>query len=533
MYCSNCGSQLKETDIFCSKCGHKQGNENKDKEPPKEEVIFNPSSQKEKPVSYPEQDNFYSNREREKQPPFQAPFEAHQSVNNARGPVEDDFVWNVHNFPEAGPRETEDIDFRWEEAEQIQRQRSMDPSSQHKDEVVDGSKFHTYNKSREEFQELLDREYLRQDIERELPLNLGSQDYPAFDPIDHVRSMERQREEMPGYYSDRNYYDKGFKKFDTVELQRDLLQPEMDEMSKTQIIEKIKYGDEACRNQEDDFDIKKTQFVQDEEIDKMPMIPFKETDEPDIPPIVDTPAMANFEQPAERVEPTEPAERVEPTEPAERVEPTEPTEPTGSVEQTEPIGSVEPTEPIWLVEQIEPIETVEPAERVEPVEPIDEKPVDSVNDNYTENTVERASVADIETPLEASSEKEEEGNTESTPVPKGDERLSKLWDSDTAPVPVASLATNSAVDDKNVSADKLSSYDPMDDDYDAKDEKRGGFIGKFVIAIIVIVLIIEGSILGLRNFAPESEVTAKANQVILTMQTWIEDTFFNKNQTTE
>lgn len=75
------------------------------------------------------------------------------------------------------------------------------------------------------------------------------------------------------------------------------------------------------------------------------------------------------------------------------------------------------------------------------------------------------------------------------------------------------------------------SYDPLNDVYedeDAKDGRKGGFFGKFIIAIIIIILIIEGSILGLRNFAPESDATAKANQVILTIQNWVEDTFFDK-----
>ena len=532
MYCSNCGSQLKETDIFCSKCGHKQGDENKEKEPPKEEVVFNPSSQKGKPVSFSEQDNFYNNHGRENQPPFKAPIQAHQSVNNAKRPVEDDFVWNVHNFPEAGPRATEDIDFRWEEAEQIKRQRDIDPSPQHGDEVVDGGKFHTYNKSREEFQELLDKEYLRQDREGKHPLKVGPQDYLAFDPIEHVMSMERERKETPGYYSDSDYYDQNCKKFDTVELQKDLIQPEMDEMSKTQIIEKIKYGDETYRNQEDDFDIKKTQFVEDEEIDKMPIIPAKEKGEPDISPTesmnhgddhIDLSPEGTTEyndiNKANNISPVLIASAM-----AKLGDPTGSIEPTEPIDKSEPIGSVEPTEPI---------DKVDPMDSIDPIAPTDEKPIDSDNDNYTENSVEKASVAATETPIEISSEKGEEQNTEKTPTPKVDERLSKLWDSDTAPVPVASLVPNSPTDDKNVPEDKLSSYDPMDDDYDAKDERRGGFIGKFVIAIIVIVLIIEGSILGLRNFAPESEVTAKANQVILTIQTWVEDTFFNRNQNTE
>lgn len=113
------------------------------------------------------------------------------------------------------------------------------------------------------------------------------------------------------------------------------------------------------------------------------------------------------------------------------------------------------------------------------------------------------------------------------------------WDSETAPIPVVSLASEIAADKKHFEEVQLESYDPANDpedggeDYEEKHKRKGGFLGKLVISIIVIVLIIEGSILGLRNFAPESDVTLKANEVILVLQNWIEDTFFNKNKPSE
>jgi hypothetical protein len=109
-------------------------------------------------------------------------------------------------------------------------------------------------------------------------------------------------------------------------------------------------------------------------------------------------------------------------------------------------------------------------------------------------------------------------------TPDVDQKLAKLWDTNTAPVPVASIPSQMS---HAQTSSTLIPDDGDDDFYQDEEKRRGGFFGKFVIAIIIVVLILEGSILGLRHFAPESEATTKVNEVILVFQQWIETTFFD------
>lgn len=495
MYCSNCGNQLRETDIFCSKCGHKQGNESKFKEPLKEEVVFNTPSQNKKPISYTPRENLTDNLEKEEDLLFRAPREAHQSVKNARRPAEDDFVWNVHDFPETGPKETEDIDFHWDEEVSIDRKRPVEAAPSKKEAFLEDSKFHTYNKNREEFQELLDKEYLRQNKNEDYPTNREPKEYPAFDPIDHIRNMEKQREEIPIYSLEKDRFAED-QKFDTVELKKDLIKPELDENYKTQTIEKINHGEYPYINQSNEFDIKKTQFVQNDEInaksavESTPIFLAKTSNAPSIPPIG---ARKNSDDYI-NLELSKAEEIILDEEPSQIPE--------------EPSQTAEEASKIFAEKVLEEIEANKQETKV---------------DNTFDESIERVADVDSDVTLESTAEQ--------TVAPGVDERLNKLWDSDTAPVPVASLTLESIGDAKKTSGEDLASYDTMVDDYgdyDEKEAKKGGFLGKFIIAIIIIVLIVEGSILGLRNFAPESEATAKANQVILILQNWIEDTFFDK-----
>ncbi len=452
MYCSNCGSQIKETDIFCSKCGHKQGSEIKTKESPKEEVIFNTPSQKEKGISFVEAeeespwdnwDNKGTKSERKSEPAFRAPNEAHESVNNARKPDVEDFVWNVHDFPEPGPKPVEDIDFSWDEEVKPRSERFTRPITPPRDEFEGDSKFHTYNKTREEFQELLDKQYIRQNKEPEQPLQREPREYSSYDSADHIGIIDKpQSADHIG-----------------------IIDKPQEEGSE--------YYKPWEHDQREDFDIEKTQFFENQEVEEAPTIPTKNTRAPSIPP--------------EHTDSHEPL----------------------------PVADVMDSE---MPTQVN-LKIPEPAE-----------------DADMDKAQELAAAA-----------------TE-LPTPGIDERLAKLWDSDTAPVPVAYLglggksigSKKTKLDDSEVGEEPLedkelkdqidteappSPYDPLNDVYeneDAKDGKKGGFFGKFIIAIIIIILIIEGSILGLRNFAPESEATAKANQVILTIQSWVEDTFFDK-----
>lgn len=514
MYCSNCGSKLKETDIFCSKCGHKQVTDNKLKEPQKEEVVFNNSPEKEKYPPMEGERNQYSNYERENHPTFRAPSQAHQSVNNARRPVEDDFVWNVHDFPETGPREAEDTDFRWDQEILPRSQRFTRPINPPREEFVDDSRFHTYNKNREEFQELLDKEYIRQNRESQAPMQRGPQDYPSFDPMDHINTRERQGVKAPEYYNERDNYQEDNQRFDTQEFRNDLRQPQMYQGPDTQVIDRINYGEEAFRNQEDNFDIKKTQYVEDEYSDFPPVTNARAGGAPTIPPVGGRGLGEDYINPN-----------------------------LGMAADYGNTGDY-PT-------RREAVDTLAPSQ--EPVAAKEEDPLVplgvNTNQTYSQSHEEyEASKAHegyrVDESLKAHeapkapelSEQTEGSHVEKAPSPDVDERLSKLWDSDTAPVPVASLGSQARGSEKDLAEDSeeaAATYDPLDDiydDYETSDGKRGGFFGKFIIAIIIVVLIIEGSILGLRNFAPESEITAKANQVILVLQNWIEDTFFDKKQ---
>ena len=517
MYCSNCGSQLKETDIFCSKCGHKQGTDNKLKEPQKEEVVFNNSPEKEKSAPMEGQINQYNNYERESQPIYRAPSQAHQSVNNARRPVEDDFVWNVHNFAETGPREAEDSNFRWDEEIQPRSQRFTRPANPQREGFEDDSKFHTYNKNREEFQELLDKEYVRQNRGFQAPIQREPEDYPPFDPMDHINTRESQKEQGPEYYNVRDNYQEDKQRFDTHEFQNDLRQPDMYQGANTQVIEKIDYDQETFRDQEDNFDIKKTQYIEDESRD-FPPVTNARAGAPTIPPVGGRGLGEDYINPN-----------------------------LGMAPEFENTGDYPP--------RTEAMDTL-PSSKL-PVATKEEGPVVPVGANlsqtYSEahevnespkapkapeapesNESPKAPEAPESSKAPESPERMGENLVEKAPSPDVDERLSKLWDSDTAPVPVASLGSQARASEKDLAEDsegEASTYDPSDDiydDYETSDGKKGGFFGKFIIAIIIVVLIIEGSILGLRNFAPESNFTAKANQVILVLQTWIEDTFFDK-----
>lgn len=488
MYCSNCGSPIKETDIFCSKCGHKQGSESKAKESPKEEVIFNTPSQKENGISFAEDESPWDNwdnnerkRERKSEPVFRAPNEAHESVNNARKPEVEDFVWNVHDFPEPGAKPVEDIDFSWDEEVQPRSERFTRPITPPREEFEGDSKFHTYNKTREEFQELLDKEYIRQKREPEYPLQRGPQEQPSYDSPDHIGIIEKPQRESSEYY----------KPWEHIKSE--------------------------------EFDIEKTQFFQKQELETPPQ-------ELETPPII----------PADtRRAPSIPPEHTDFHEPS----------PIAEVMDNLHLGENAMTEPAMVEPEMTAPEMTSP-ESVEDFSELNNaKEEDSVKtDDVDIDKAQALAAAAVE-----------------LPTPGIDERLAKLWDSDTAPVPVAYLglggksigSKKTKLDDSEVGEDLLEgkdskdpknaedfkdiedpngreeppSYDPLNDVYedeDAKDGRKGGFFGKFIIAIIIIILIIEGSILGLRNFAPESDATAKANQVILTIQNWVEDTFFDK-----
>ena len=481
MYCSNCGQPLGDTDIFCSQCGNKVKTNTAKTNTAKttdfvEEVVYNEP----RPEHRASQDKGHDPLG---QAQFGAPFkqetpqqqiplqqippqrmeEAKRSVYEASGPKEGDFVWNVHQFQGEEIKPAEEIEFKWN--------------------LEDGSKFHTYNKSREEFQKLLDNEYVRtgkevpfqQDepivtmpdtryrpeppqleeayIKPEMPMTRSIEETYKFDPVDHVHRMEMEREAIFPEVKEvvgpeiREFNRSEEQKFNTMELKRDLLQVGLDEAAKTQIIEKI-FADDNLGSI-DDFDIKKTKFI-----------------------------------------------------------------------------------------------------------------------SKSKKGEEEKSRQDFSQPIDIAEVSEKDQDEEM------DGKLAKLWDTDTAPIPIVSIPSMVAATHNMTAAQEATIQRPtaaqeatiqrpttaqeatiqeatlgedlplkrpaLDDDYygDIDEEideeyyysskKKGGFFGKFIIALIIIVLIIEGSILGLRNFAPESAITEKANEVILNIQNWVESTILKK-----
>ena len=406
MYCSNCGHVLKETDIFCSQCGHKVSTPLVEKQKPEEEVVFN--RREKEPVFH---DHIYEERLKT----------ARKSVEKAKSPREDDFIWNVHQFPDAERPVTEDIDFRWDQEPEPEPRRYEPEPRRYEPEPekpLSEDKFHTYNKSREEFQKLLDKEYLK--------INQGF----AFDPEKHLRETEEQREIeapfKPFDYWDNETFVKSEPRFDTRELQKDLFKQEIPEADKTQLIEKIVVTEVEEDPVKDDFEITKTQYVvRDKSIVAPTILPQVAKDE-------------------EIVQPMEP-EIIAPT-----------------------------------------------------VEAAEDGPVEM-----------------------------KEIFPESTPEPDVDEKLSRLWDTDTAPVPVSSIPLQVARDYEAEEREEEEEY--LGGAYYYEEPvKKGSFIGKLFIAIIIVVLIIEGSILGLRYFAPETEVTNKVNGILTEVQHFVEDKILKK-----
>lgn len=460
MYCSNCGRAIKDTDLYCSVCGHKVGNDEKRHDTVAEEVIYNPPQTDKEPIMFGRKD---------------------QPIYNIVDPEGDkpkscesdfDFVWNVHKFPSAAPREIEDINFDWNP--KIEEARSSQFTSGETDNSTAGfssftseeskEKFNTYNKSREEFQKLLDREYVRLNqkppgveatqstsVRTETTYNAPAQNEtaPVFDPIRHLQEMELERKrERDLFYAELEHQqenevgdsdlDDGGRRFDTRELQKDLLQVEMDDVAKTQIIERIKYGTSDYEGP-GDFDIKKTQYYQ-------------------------------------KPEQTSQAESFEYGRPEVQFE-LQPESKTVEVPIIPPDSNFSAETPVYTEQS-----AAAPVEQAAPILPQQAAPTGEVNMQ---------------------------------------ERLKHLWDSDTAPIPVQSIPAQVAAaygEDKSAK--------PQGNASSAKEGKSGGGkLIRFFIVLIIIVLLIEGTVLGLRYFAPDSQATKKINYSITLVQDWIKTTF--------
>ncbi len=488
MYCSNCGKAIKDTDLYCSFCGHKVGNDEKHHEPVNEEVIYNPPPTDKETIIFG----------RREQPPYNI---TDPSAGKPKTCDDDfDFVWNVHKFPAAGPRETEDISFDWNPK---QEENYASQFAAGEDTGIAGfsnltsdqrkEKFNTYNKSREEFQKLLDREYVRlnqrppahepaqnepdqkvptprETIQREPvqpvqmePIKMESA--PAFDPIRHLQEMELERKrerdlfyaelEQQEHILDEENQPEDGRKFDTRELQKDMLQVEMDEASKTQIIERIKYGT-ADLEGPGAFDIKKTQYYQK-------------------PEYLNQAAEPQFGPQTEYQTDLQPGTRPE-------------------------IQFELQPEPITAEMPVIPQETNITAEA--PVYP------------------EAAATKQQAMPLQQTTQPQPPQTAMKDDV-NMQERLKQLWDSNTAPIPVQSIPAQAAAAYGEDKSEKNQGQVAT-----SKKEKGGSTkVIRFFIVLIILILIIEGTVLGLRYFAPDSEATKRINYSITQIQDWMKDKF--------
>lgn len=164
MYCRKCGSLLDDTDQYCQKCGEPTGvqisNESKESFENAEEAILNP------PYTDIENNNTLISNEESELDKTAADSEKNDPSKNS------EFIWNVHDFP--SPKKIEDIEFNWnlDEYSQSDIKEEKEPILEEtlfreiKDESNKSAKskidrFYTFNRKKEEFQKLLDKEYER------------------------------------------------------------------------------------------------------------------------------------------------------------------------------------------------------------------------------------------------------------------------------------------------------------------------------------------------------------------------------------
>ena len=105
MFCTKCGKELYDDDKFCAYCGAEVRVRPASKEA---EVVFNPPFKIEAQKRTEEILRATEERKQEEQ-------EQTQTQAQARAKSESvDFDWNLEGFPTAKPRKTEDVDFNWD-----------------------------------------------------------------------------------------------------------------------------------------------------------------------------------------------------------------------------------------------------------------------------------------------------------------------------------------------------------------------------------------------------------------------------------
>ncbi|WP_027399426.1 zinc ribbon domain-containing protein [Anaerovorax odorimutans] len=115
MYCKKCNNLLDDTDQFCKICGLKVTREKLDTEDTdsEEEISVNPSYNKfeneDNIIEEPDKEDELQKQNIEKEESSLPKEEADGAVEKIR--PEDEFSWNIYDFPK--PKKTEAIDFKW------------------------------------------------------------------------------------------------------------------------------------------------------------------------------------------------------------------------------------------------------------------------------------------------------------------------------------------------------------------------------------------------------------------------------------
>ncbi len=186
MYCRMCGNLLSDTDRFCKKCGTKIDlKPSADSAEPigeKEEVVFNPPYEEKAPhhnrFYFVEEESSEKRKQKEKLKGFTSGNEREENKwkedksDREHSGRNDEFNWNVHEFPKEKEKETEEAVFNWElkEFDQPGSKEATETASEEEifreimgdANALKGSnidRFFTFSKKNEEFQKLLDREY--------------------------------------------------------------------------------------------------------------------------------------------------------------------------------------------------------------------------------------------------------------------------------------------------------------------------------------------------------------------------------------
>jgi hypothetical protein len=479
MYCNNCGKFLLESDKFCSNCGAMvlQNQQNTVKDNPPENV---------------------------------APDSSEVQTPKITPPV-DSIKWNIADFPGHDVKKTEEINFDWGNnndfkkpeptAEEIALNPVQKPGSSNPteggfiappepvEEIIQGKdleeeifaeaslvetihaggdphkktkivdKFYTFNKKNEEFQKLLDKEYEK--------IKTGESD--SFD--------------------EQNFRDR----VTEINQQSDELWPEF---NPTEHIAEMALARERFFGPMED--------------------PYVEAKKPE-PPVEEEPTPVAEEPKAE----TEPTPTVE--EPAFEEQPEAADEPV-AVEEPPTEDEFSPVEDTEVAPEEEPV-TVGCRSTLEPIDQPGEEPLPENNilpdleicnmEQATPAMAEPVIHTIPEPVLDQTAPLEDKVIAEDFEDPKAEELIDKEPEAEALKDKVPK-----ADDDVLSIRDKWIKYE---EEQDEEEEKHSsGKVGKFIIGLLILILLTQGALLGIRWLAPDSAVAQfvdkKVQQVILFFQ---------------